>query len=102
MLRNCMKSDVGRDTLGTRIVEKLLLIRRIALFLLNRFKYKSVPGVPYLEGYEPENVGQTLFGSWAAFHRAYPVGASLEQSAEDKTPPPAEPATFLTKLKGSR
>ena len=43
-----------------------------------------------------------MFGSWAAFHRAYPAGAGMEQSAEDKTPPSAEPATYLTKLAESQ
>ena len=102
MLRGVVKADVGRETLAAKIVPKLLLVRRIALFLLGRFKYKSVPGATYLEGYEPESAGKTLFGSWAAFHRAYPVGAGLEQSAVDKMPPAAEPSSFLTKLAESQ
>ena len=98
MLRGCIKSDIGRRVLGTKIVPKLLLVRRITLFLLNRFKYTSAPGTIYLEGYEPENVGKTLFGSFAAFHRAYPAGDSMEQCSEDKTRVFAEPSSFLTKL----
>ena len=47
--------------------------------------------------------GKTLFGSFAAFHRAYPCGASMDQSSEDKkTVSKIEPATFLTKLAESQ
>jgi len=98
MLRNCVKFDISRDAFAGKIVPKLLLIRRIVLFLLHRFKYKSQPDTIYLEGYEPENVGKTLFGSWASFHRAYPVGLSMEQGTDDKTPAPAQPAAFLSKM----
>ena len=102
MLRGCIKTDISRDTLSSKIVPKLLLIRRIALFLLGHFKYKSVPGVTYLQGYEPENVGKTLFSSWAAFHQAYPFGASLEQNTQDKMRQHSEAAAFLTKLTESQ
>ena len=57
MLRGCVKSDISREALGGKIVPKLLLVRRIALFLLNRFKYKSQPGAIHLKGNEPKNVG---------------------------------------------
>ena len=101
MVRGYIQPDISREVLAGKVVPKLLLVRRIALFLINRFKYKSQPGAIYLEGYEPENVGKTLFGGWASFHRAYPVGMSMEQGTDDKTPPSAQPAAFLTKLAAS-
>ena len=102
MLRGVIKPEISRDALGGKIVPKLLMIRKIALFVLHRFQYKSLPGVTYAEGYEPENVGKTLFGSWAAFHQAYPFGASLELSNHDKLQQRPAAAAFLTKLTESQ
>ena len=93
---------MSRDILGGKIVPKFLLVRRIAMFLLSRFKYKPQPDVTYLDGFDPENVGKTLFGGWASFHHAYPAGMSMDQVVEDKTSPVVATLAFLTKLAPSQ
>ena len=99
MLRGCVKSDISRDTLISKIVPKLLLIRKVSLFLFHQFKYVAQPDVIYLEGHRPEQIGKTLFGSWVGFHRAYPCGMSMDQQGtDDKTPSFVQAAPFLTKL----
>ena len=100
MLRGCIKPDVSRDTLVTKIAAKLLLVRRVVMWLLNRFKYVPQPGVKYLDGFEPDKVGKTLFGDWAAFHKSFPLGMSMDP-LEDGAMPPVEPA-FRSKLAPSQ
>ena len=98
MLRGCIKPDAPRDAVGNKIVPKLLLIRRIVQFLLNRFRYAAQPGVTYLDGYSPENIGKTLFSSWTNFHREHPTGLSLDPTADDKTSSCGPSPAYLAKL----
>ena len=77
MLRGCIKPDVNRDALDRKIIPRLLLIRRIVMFLLSRFKHTPQPDVTYLDGLDPENVVKILCGRLSSCHRAYPVGLSM-------------------------
>ena len=100
MLRKDIKPDVGRETAVSKLVPKLLLLRRIITWLANRFRYSANPGTTYREKYDPGTVMKTLFGSWSSYHKAFPKGRPLD--AEDTTEVGATPdMTFITKLPDS-
>ncbi len=99
MLRKDIAPDIGRDAAISKFVPKLLLMRRVIMWLANRFRYSPEPGVVYKDGYDPASVFKTLFSSWGNYHAAFPRGRAFDIAATD----PVEcDMTYVTKLPESQ
>ena len=98
MLRKDIKPDIGRETAINKLVPKMLLMRRIVMWLGSRFRYAKDPEFLYREGYDPTMVMNTLFSSWASYHKHFPKGKIMELDAK----PEEQDMAFLSKLPESQ
>ena len=53
----------------------LLLVRRVVVYLANRFPFVNEEGKEYAAGRSPRVVISAVFANWQVFHEAYPKGA---------------------------
>ena len=74
-LRGSLARDTPRDIVSKQIVPVLLLVRRVVVYLANRFPFVNEEGKEYAAGRSPRVVISTVFANWQAFHEAYPKGA---------------------------
>ena len=74
MFRGTLPHDTGRDSILLKFFPKMLLVRRVVLWLGAKFRYNMESGSTYATGYSPGEVVSTLFKTWTSFHKHYPAG----------------------------
>ena len=73
-------SNINKETMKDTVIRGLLLELRCVTYLTNRYVFTAEPNITYEPGYSPEEVMQTLFGTYEAFHKSYPAGPALSDT----------------------
>jgi hypothetical protein len=88
-LRRTLARDTSREVVAKQTVPVLLLMRRVMVYMSNRFQFLNEEGKEYAAGRSPRNVISEVFGTWQSFHAVYPKGAPAtaglpKASSQDK------------------
>jgi hypothetical protein len=76
-VRGTLRPDAGRDSVRDRVVPALLLKRRVVVYMAGKFRFNNGDRA-FAPGRAPGEVLREVFGTYRAFHTAYPKGYKLD------------------------